>query len=179
MYDLNLVYYRYWSKCWYLSPKTALEAVGDENRPKFLKANFIPLKLTFLWLFYIVMGKIKCRLRLKKSRPKSQFLPLKSLWSGPKSLFSRRLFECPLAVQSASPQLWNVFTVKWASPGVRAAGKTNARHSVSSQLVKYNIIGLLYLWPSARKYTQKNSVKMVFVIYRVLCLTTHWPIPQV
>jgi hypothetical protein len=26
-------------------------------------------------------------------------------------------------------------------PGVRAAGKTNAQHSVSSQLVKYNIIG--------------------------------------
>jgi hypothetical protein len=26
-------------------------------------------------------------------------------------------------------------------PGVRAAGKTNARHSVSSQLMKYNIIG--------------------------------------
>ncbi len=26
-------------------------------------------------------------------------------------------------------------------PGVRAAGKTNTRHSVSSQLVKYNIIG--------------------------------------
>ncbi len=26
--------------------KTALEAVGDENRPKFFKANFIPLKLT-------------------------------------------------------------------------------------------------------------------------------------
>ncbi len=26
--------------------KMALEAVGDENRPKFFKANFIPLKLT-------------------------------------------------------------------------------------------------------------------------------------
>ncbi len=44
-------------------------------------------------------------------------------------------------MQSASPQFWKVFTVKWVSPGVRAAGKTNARHSVSSQLVKYNIIG--------------------------------------
>jgi hypothetical protein len=43
-------------------------------------------------------------------------------------------------VQSASPQLWKVFTVIWASPGVRAAGETNAQHSVSSQLVKYNII---------------------------------------
>ncbi len=28
------------------SSKTALEAVSDENRPKFFKANFIPLKLT-------------------------------------------------------------------------------------------------------------------------------------
>jgi hypothetical protein len=28
--------------------KTALEAVGDENRHKFSKANFNPLKLTFL-----------------------------------------------------------------------------------------------------------------------------------
>jgi hypothetical protein len=43
-------------------------------------------------------------------------------------------------VQSASPKLWKVFTSKWASLGVRAGGKTNARHSVSSQLVKYNII---------------------------------------
>jgi hypothetical protein len=63
-----------------------------------------------------------------------------ALWSGPKSLCFRLLFECRLAVQSASPQMWKVFTVKWASPGVRAAGKTNARHSVSSQLVTYNII---------------------------------------
>ncbi len=27
-------------------PQTALKAVGDENRPKCFKANFIPLKLT-------------------------------------------------------------------------------------------------------------------------------------
>ena len=26
--------------------KKALEAVGDENRPKYFKANFTPLKLT-------------------------------------------------------------------------------------------------------------------------------------
>ena len=31
--------------------KTALKAVGDENRPKSFKANFIPLKLTILCLF--------------------------------------------------------------------------------------------------------------------------------
>ncbi len=30
------------SECWYLPLKTALEAVGDENRPKFFKANFNP-----------------------------------------------------------------------------------------------------------------------------------------
>ena len=38
-------------KCWYLFLKTALEAVSDENRPKFFKAYFIPLKLTYLWIF--------------------------------------------------------------------------------------------------------------------------------
>ncbi len=32
--------------------KTALEAVGDENRPKFFKANFNPLKLIFLRFFF-------------------------------------------------------------------------------------------------------------------------------
>jgi hypothetical protein len=63
------------------------------------------------------------------------------LWSGPKSLCSRRLFECLLAVQSASPQMWKVFKVNWATPWVMAAGETDARHSVSSQLVKCNIIG--------------------------------------
>jgi len=33
--------------------KTALEAVSDENRPKFFKANFNPLKLTFLRFFLV------------------------------------------------------------------------------------------------------------------------------
>ncbi len=46
LYDLNVLFYKYKSECWYLPLKTALEAVGDENRPKFFKANFIPLKLT-------------------------------------------------------------------------------------------------------------------------------------
>jgi len=40
-----------------------------------------------------------------------------------------------------STKMWKVFTVNWATPWVRAAGETDARHSVSSQLVKYNIIG--------------------------------------
>jgi hypothetical protein len=40
------LFYSFRSKCLYFVLKTALEAVGDENRPKFLKANFIPLKLT-------------------------------------------------------------------------------------------------------------------------------------
>ncbi len=30
--------------------KTALKVVGDENWPKFFKANFIPLELTILCL---------------------------------------------------------------------------------------------------------------------------------
>ncbi len=54
---LHVLYYRYRSKCWYLFLKTALEAVGDENRPKFLKANFIPLKLTNLWIFLHNFGQ--------------------------------------------------------------------------------------------------------------------------
>ncbi len=101
-----------------------------------------------------------------------------ALWSGPKSLCSRRLFECPLAVQSASPQMWKVFTVNWATPWARAAGETDARHSVSSQLVKYNIIVATIFMTFRTQIHTKNSVKMVFVIYRVLCLTAHSPIPR-
>ncbi len=147
MYDLNLLYYSYWSKCWYLSLKTVLEYVGDENRPKFFNANFYTLKINIsLTFFCIFMGKIKCNLCFKKTGQKIYICLWNrsksiALWSGPKSLCSRRLFECPLAVQSASPQMWKVFTVNWATPWVRAAGETDARHSVSSQLVKYNIIG--------------------------------------
>ncbi len=48
--DLNVLYYIYRSKCWYLFLKTALEAIGDKNQPKFYKANFISLKLTILWI---------------------------------------------------------------------------------------------------------------------------------
>jgi hypothetical protein len=68
-------------------------------------------------------------------------------------------------VQSASPPLWQVFTVKWAVRLELLKKRTHARHSVSSQLVKYNIIVATSLWLSARKYTKKNSVKMVFVLY--------------
>ena len=50
-------------------------------------------------------------------------------------------FECPLAVQSASPPLCQVFTVKWSVRLELLKKRTHARHSVSSQLVKYNIIG--------------------------------------
>ena len=32
-------------------PQNALEAIGDENRPQFFKANLNPLKLTFLRFF--------------------------------------------------------------------------------------------------------------------------------
>ena len=37
--------------------KTALEAAGDEYRPKFFKANFNPLKLTFLRFFLAHPGQ--------------------------------------------------------------------------------------------------------------------------
>ncbi len=40
-----------------LTPQTALEAVGDENRPKSYKANFNPLKLTFLRFFLAHHGQ--------------------------------------------------------------------------------------------------------------------------
>jgi hypothetical protein len=41
-------------------------------------------------------------------------------------------------------------------PGVRAAGKTNAQHSVSSQLVKYNIIGAtIFMTFRTQIHTQK------------------------
>ena len=48
----------------------ALKAVGDENPPKFFKANFIPLELTILCLFYIIMGRIKCSLCFTKKQAK-------------------------------------------------------------------------------------------------------------
>ena len=93
------------------------------------------------------MGKNKFNLCFKKKTGQKVNICLwnrfKSiaLWSGPKSLCSRRLFECPFAVQSASPPLWQVFTVKWAVRLELLKKRTHARHSVSSQLVKYNIIG--------------------------------------
>ena len=42
----------------YLSFKMALKAVGDENWPKFFKANFNPLKLKFFKFFLAHHGQI-------------------------------------------------------------------------------------------------------------------------
>ncbi len=67
---IGFLYYRYTSKCWYLSLKIAPEAVSDKNRTKFFKANFDPLKLTFLCLFWIIMGKIKYSLCFEKKAVK-------------------------------------------------------------------------------------------------------------
>ncbi len=52
------------------TPQNGSEAVGDENRPKFFKANFIPLELTIHCRFYIIMGRIKFCLCLKKKQAK-------------------------------------------------------------------------------------------------------------
>ena len=38
-------------------PQNGSESVGDENRPKFFKANFNPLKLTFLRFFLARHGQ--------------------------------------------------------------------------------------------------------------------------
>ena len=62
-----------------LSLKTALKSVCDENQPKFFKANFIPLELTILCLFYIIMGRLKCSLCFKKKQAKKLIFALKSL----------------------------------------------------------------------------------------------------
>ncbi len=47
-------------------------------------------------------------------------------------------------------------------PGVRAAGKTNARHSVSSQLVKYNIIVATLFMTFRKQIGQKKFDKNGF-----------------
>jgi hypothetical protein len=51
----------------------ALKVIRDENRTKFFKANFIPLELTILVFFYIIMGRIKCSLCFKKKQAKKLF----------------------------------------------------------------------------------------------------------
>ncbi len=55
--DLEVLKNMFWPKCWYLPLKMSPEAVSDENRTKFFKANFNPLKLTFLRLYLKIMGR--------------------------------------------------------------------------------------------------------------------------
>jgi hypothetical protein len=62
-------------------------------------------------------------------------------------------------VQSASPQRWKVFTVKWASLGLELLQK---RHSVSSQLVKYNII-VATIFMTFRKQKGKKKFDKIYV----------------
>ncbi len=124
------------------------------------------------------MGKIKFSLCLKKKQAK-------------KSIFAPKI---ALRVERSDPALNPYFPADFLSARlqcsrllhncgkflqlngrhwVRAAGKTYARHSVSSQLMKYNETGATILMTFRTQIHTKNSVKMVFVIYRVLCLTAH------
>jgi hypothetical protein len=57
-------------------------------------------------------------------------------------------------------------------PGVRAAGKTNARHSVPSQLVKYNII-VATIFMTFGTQTQKKFCKNGFRILLGTMSHTH------
>jgi hypothetical protein len=75
------------------------------------QSQFYPLKINHsLTVFAQSWAELNVVYVLKKASKKvniclwnrSESL---ALWSGPKSLCSRLLFECPLAVQSASPQL--------------------------------------------------------------------------
>jgi hypothetical protein len=60
----------------FLPLRTAPEAVGDKNRPKFFKANFNPLKLTFLRFFFgSSWAKLNVVYVLKKQAKKLIFAP--------------------------------------------------------------------------------------------------------
>jgi hypothetical protein len=65
-------------------------------------------------------------------------------------------------VQSASPELCKVFTVKIGEPGVRAAGETNGRHSISSQLVKYKYNCRYFLMTFRKRISKKKFSKNDF-----------------
>jgi hypothetical protein len=65
-------------------------------------------------------------------------------------------------VQSASPELWKVFTVKMGEPGVGAAGETNGRHSISSQVVKYKYNCRYFLMTFRKRISKKKFSKNYF-----------------
>ncbi len=73
------------------------------------------------------MGRIKCSLCFKKKVKKLVFDP-KLPWE-PSVLLQPKIqifvptFWMPASSQLASPQLWKVFTVKWASPGLELLEK--------------------------------------------------------
>ena len=54
----------------FLPLRTAPEAVGDKNRPKFFKANFNPLKLTFSDFFCSSWAKLNVVYVYKKKQAK-------------------------------------------------------------------------------------------------------------
>ncbi len=65
-------------------------------------------------------------------------------------------------MQSAFPQLWKVFTVKWASPGLELLEKQMADILFHLHWWNINIIVATFLWHSASEYAKKNSVKSGF-----------------
>ncbi len=70
------------------------------------------------------MGRIKCSLCFKeKQAKKSNFVPEIALRVECSDPVRNPYFQCPLPVQPAFPQLWKVFTVKWASPGLELLEK--------------------------------------------------------
>jgi hypothetical protein len=157
----------------------APESVGDENWPKFFKANFIPLKLKFLLLFCIVMGRIKCSLCfIKKRAKKSVFDPKIDLRTQRfdtarnsyfTAHFSNARFKCSRPLRNCG-NIKLLYGRGWGERRLDIAQTIGLNCSMTHIPGKIQYSWHFFLMTFRM---QKNSVKMVFVLYRVLCLTAH------
>ncbi len=76
---------------------------------------------------------------------------------------------------TAFPQLWKVFTVKRASPGLELLEKRTTHILFHLHWWNINIVVATFLWHSASEYAKKSYLKMIFILYMVLCFPAHWP----
>jgi hypothetical protein len=88
------------------------------------------------------MGKIKCSLCLKKNRPKSQFLPrVKSSDPARNPYFPADFLSASLQCSRLFHNCGKFLQLNGRAVGLELLEKRTQDISVSSQLVKYNIIG--------------------------------------
>jgi hypothetical protein len=133
------------------------------------------------------MGKIKFCLCFKKKQAKKSIFAPKIAPRVERSHLARNSYfpatfwvpACSVVSFSTTEEILNRYMGEGGERGIDRAQTISLNCGVTHSRGKIEYNCRYFIMTFCTQIHPKNSVKNVFVLYRVLCPTARWPIPQV